>query len=72
MDGFPVTKEQVDLMTEHSIIPVVVLELKVDSRALMMRGMKDRQSPDRSVFRQKKKEIVVLPSSWSIFKKKFW
>ncbi|XP_072178424.1 adenylate kinase 9-like isoform X1 [Diadema setosum] len=47
LDGYPVTKHQVDLMTERSIIPVVVLELAVDSRELMVRGMKDRHSADR-------------------------
>ena len=49
LDGYPVTKHQVDLMTEHSILPVVVLELTVDSRELMVRGMRDRHSTERLV-----------------------
>eukprot|EP00057_Strongylocentrotus_purpuratus_P026855 XP_011681329.1 PREDICTED: adenylate kinase 9 [Strongylocentrotus purpuratus] len=47
LDGYPVSKHQVDLMTDYGIIPVVVLELSVDSRELMVRGMKDRHSSER-------------------------
>ena len=42
LDGFPVTKIQVDIMTEKGIIPVRVLELNVDSRECANRAMKDR------------------------------
>ena len=44
------SKEQVDLMTKRSIIPVRVVELMVDSKEVMSRAWKDRYSPDRYVY----------------------
>lgn len=47
LDGFPMTKKQVELMTERSIIPVRVLELDISSKEVMVRGTKDRMAPSR-------------------------
>ncbi len=47
LDGFPLSKKQVDLMTERCIIPVRVLELTVDSMEVVTRATADRYSPDR-------------------------
>lgn len=49
LDGYPQTKKQVELMTQCNIIPVRVIELLMDSKEVMVRGMKDRISPSRSV-----------------------
>lgn len=49
LDGYPQTKKQVELMTQCNIIPVRVIELVMDSKEVMVRGMKDRISPSRSV-----------------------
>ncbi|XP_041351641.1 adenylate kinase 9-like isoform X3 [Gigantopelta aegis] len=47
LDGYPISKRQIELMTERSIIPVRVVELTLDSKEIMVRGTKDRVSPDR-------------------------
>ena len=47
IDGYPLTKKQVDLMTEWNIIPVRVVELDVDSKEVVVRGVKDRIAPTR-------------------------
>lgn len=49
LDGYPSSRKQVDLMTERSIIPVKVLELKIESREVMARGGRDRSSSSRFV-----------------------
>ena len=41
------TKHQIDLMTERSIIPVNVLELCVDDDEVFQRATQDRRSPSR-------------------------
>lgn len=48
LDGYPITKKQVDLMNQRSIIPVRVIELEMNSNEVMVRGTKDRLSPARS------------------------
>lgn len=47
LDGYPVTRRQVELMTERKIIPVRVLELQVDDKELLRRGMADLHAPTR-------------------------
>ncbi|ESO88926.1 hypothetical protein LOTGIDRAFT_105959, partial [Lottia gigantea] len=47
LDGYPLTKHQVELLTERSIIPVRVVELDIDNKTVMVRGTKDRVSEDR-------------------------
>ena len=49
LDGWPLTKSQVDLLTKHRIIPVVVLELQVSDNELLRRAQLDRNSPTRSI-----------------------
>jgi hypothetical protein len=41
------TKHQVELMTERNIIPVNVLELRVDDDEIFKRATEDRRSPSR-------------------------
>ena len=47
LDGWPLTKSQVDLLTKFHIIPVCILELKVNESEVLRRGKKDRNSLDR-------------------------
>lgn len=47
LDGYPVTKKQVELMTERKIIPVRVLELQVEDEEVLIRGTADRHAPTR-------------------------
>ncbi|XP_067049308.1 adenylate kinase 9-like [Acropora muricata] len=47
LDGFPVTKRQVELMTERKIIPVRVVELQVEDKELLRRGTADLHAATR-------------------------
>ena len=44
LDGYPVTRRQVKLMTERALIPVKVLELKCDVKEVMRRCVHDRMA----------------------------
>ncbi|KAI7799765.1 adenylate kinase 9 [Triplophysa rosa] len=48
LDGFPVTKQQAELMESCSIIPMLVTELQVDTAEVLRRGLKDREKNNRS------------------------
>ena len=47
LDNFPVTKQQVKLMTDRNLIPVKVIELKVDIKEMMQRCIRDRTGAER-------------------------
>ncbi|KAG9282616.1 adenylate kinase 9 isoform X1 [Astyanax mexicanus] len=47
LDGFPMTKRQADLMEAHSIIPVRVIELQLDTVEVLRRGLADRIKSNR-------------------------
>lgn len=47
LDNFPITKQQVKLMTDRCLIPVKVIELKCDIKESMQRCIKDRTSAER-------------------------
>ena len=51
LDGYPNTIEQVQLLTESSIIPMQVIELTLSSKEVHWRGTSDRHVADRSVFK---------------------
>ncbi|CAF1144837.1 unnamed protein product [Adineta ricciae] len=47
LDGFPLTKKHVELITEKGIIPYKIFELESDVTECTMRAMKDRSDPNR-------------------------
>jgi len=47
LDGWPLTKSQVELLTKFRIVPVVVLELEVSDQEMLRRAQLDRNSPAR-------------------------
>ena len=47
LDGFPVTLRQAELMEARSIIPMVVLELALDSTEVLQRGLLDKSRPNK-------------------------
>ena len=47
LDGYPLTMNQIELMTQRKIIPVKVLELRVEEEEVLRRGTVDRHSPSR-------------------------
>ncbi|KAJ8009601.1 hypothetical protein DPEC_G00090590 [Dallia pectoralis] len=47
LDGFPVTRSQADLMEARGIIPMLMLELQLDTVEVLKRGLIDKRKPDR-------------------------
>ncbi|KAK9956621.1 hypothetical protein ABG768_014340 [Culter alburnus] len=47
LDGFPVTKHQAELLESCSIIPMLVIELQLDTAEVLRRGLKDRGKNNR-------------------------
>lgn len=45
LDGFPLTKKHVELLTEKGIIPYKLFELECDITECTVRAMKDRSDP---------------------------
>jgi hypothetical protein len=45
LDGFPLTKKHVELLTEKGIIPYKLFELECDVTECTLRAMKDRSDP---------------------------
>ena len=48
LDGFPVSRRQADLMEAHSIIPMRVVELQIDTVEVLKRALGDKMKPTRS------------------------
>lgn len=47
LDGWPVTKAQVDLLTKFRIVPVCIVQLEVSEQEMLRRGEIDRASLSR-------------------------
>uniref|UniRef100_A0A4W3JUK8 Uncharacterized protein n=1 Tax=Callorhinchus milii TaxID=7868 RepID=A0A4W3JUK8_CALMI len=47
LDGYPVTRRQVELLEARNIIPFKIIELQVDLREILKRGILSRKSPYR-------------------------
>ncbi|XP_075253347.1 adenylate kinase 9-like [Convolutriloba macropyga] len=46
LDGYPVTQRQIELLNEQHIVPHKVIQLEVPTDEVLIRGAKDRLSPD--------------------------
>ncbi|ETE69947.1 Adenylate kinase domain-containing protein 1, partial [Ophiophagus hannah] len=47
LDGYPVTRKQVDILEEMKIIPIKIFELDIDIKEVLRRALLDKQSPNR-------------------------
>ncbi|KAK2856221.1 hypothetical protein Q5P01_004956 [Channa striata] len=47
LDGFPVTHKQAQLMDSRSIIPMIVVELELDTVEVLKRGLVDKMNPNK-------------------------
>ena len=52
LDGWPQTKSQMDLLTKHKIIPVIILEIQLSDNEMLRRAQLDRKSPMRYMYIQ--------------------
>ncbi len=48
LDGFPKTLKQAELMESRSIIPMIVIELELDTVEVLKRGLVDKMKPNKS------------------------
>ncbi|MBN3315008.1 KAD9 kinase, partial [Atractosteus spatula] len=63
LDGYPMTKKQADLMEARSIIPVRVLELQVDTKEVLRRGLMDKINTVRSYPLHDSPQILTIRNS---------
>lgn len=49
LDGFPKTLKQSELMGSRSIIPMIAVELELESVEVLQRGLDDKMKPNKSV-----------------------
>lgn len=47
LDGFPMTLKQAQLMESWSIIPMIVVELELDTVEVMKRSLVDKMKPSK-------------------------
>ncbi|XP_056150135.1 adenylate kinase 9 [Lampris incognitus] len=63
LDGFPMTLKQAELMEAHSIIPMTVVELALDTAEVLKRGLIDKMKPNRAHLMPNSGEILHIRSS---------
>ncbi|XP_069090617.1 adenylate kinase 9 isoform X2 [Pleurodeles waltl] len=64
LDGYPVTKKQVDILEAHSIIPVKIIELKINTKEVLKRGLLDKKNSDRPYPLPDSPQILAVRNSW--------
>ncbi|XP_043531266.1 adenylate kinase 9 [Chiloscyllium plagiosum] len=63
LDGYPVTKQQINLMNNCKIIPVKIIELQADIKEILKRGLIDSKSPDRTYPLHDSSQILTVRNS---------
>ncbi|KAL7388763.1 hypothetical protein ABVT39_020280 [Epinephelus coioides] len=63
LDGFPKTLKQAELMGSQSIIPMIVVELELDTVEVQKRGLVDKMKPDKPHLMHDSSEILHVRNS---------
>ncbi|XP_072356094.1 adenylate kinase 9 isoform X2 [Scyliorhinus torazame] len=63
LDGYPVTRQQIDRMSSYKIIPVKIIELQTDIKEILKRGLIDKKSPDRVYPLHDSSQILTVRNS---------
>ncbi|XP_021456393.2 adenylate kinase 9 isoform X1 [Oncorhynchus mykiss] len=63
LDGFPMTRKQADLMEARSIIPVLVVELQLDTVEVLKRGLSDKMKPNSPHLMHDSPQILNIRNS---------
>ncbi|XP_059501210.1 adenylate kinase 9 isoform X2 [Stegostoma tigrinum] len=63
LDGYPVTRHQINLMNNCKIIPVKIIELQADIKEILKRGLTDSKSPDRTYPLHDSSQILTVRNS---------
>ncbi|KAI3363735.1 hypothetical protein L3Q82_001351 [Scortum barcoo] len=62
-DGLPSTLKQAELMGSRSIIPMIVVELELDTVEVLKRGLVDKMKPDKPHLMHDSSEILHIRNS---------
>ncbi|XP_026196504.1 adenylate kinase 9 isoform X2 [Anabas testudineus] len=63
LDGFPMTLKQSQLMGARSIIPMIVVELELDTVEVLKRGLVDKMKPNKPHLMHDSSEILHIRNS---------
>ncbi|KAM9354982.1 adenylate kinase 9 [Pholidichthys leucotaenia] len=63
LDGFPMTLKQAEMMESRSIIPMIVVELKLDTVEVLRRGLIDKMRPNKPYLMHDSSEILHISNS---------
>ncbi|KAM3861101.1 LOW QUALITY PROTEIN: adenylate kinase 9-like [Diretmus argenteus] len=63
LDGFPMTLKQAELMEAQSIIPMTVVELRLDTVEVLKRGLVDKMKPNKPHLMHDSDEILDIRNS---------
>ncbi|XP_028996681.1 adenylate kinase 9 [Betta splendens] len=63
LDGFPMTLKQAQMMGALSIIPMIVVELELDTVEVLKRGLVDKMNPNKLHVMHDSSEILHLRNS---------
>ncbi|KAE8286847.1 Adenylate kinase 9 [Larimichthys crocea] len=63
LDGFPMTLKQAELMGSRSIIPMIVVELELDTVEVLKRGIVDKMKPNKPHLMHDSSEILHIRNS---------
>uniref|UniRef100_A0A3Q1CXD4 Nucleoside-diphosphate kinase n=1 Tax=Amphiprion ocellaris TaxID=80972 RepID=A0A3Q1CXD4_AMPOC len=60
LDGFPMTLKQAQLMESRSIIPMIVVELELDTVEVLKRGLADKMKPNKPYLKHDSSEMLHI------------
>ncbi|XP_053568148.1 adenylate kinase 9 [Bombina bombina] len=63
LDGYPATKQQVDLMEACSVIPIKIFELQLDMKEVLKRGLMDKKNSKRTYPEHNSAQILAVRNS---------
>ncbi|XP_054474711.1 adenylate kinase 9 [Anoplopoma fimbria] len=63
LDGFPKTLKQAEMMLSRSIIPMIVVELELDTVEVLRRGLLDKMKPNKPHLTHDSSEILHIRNS---------
>lgn len=49
LDGFPMTIKQAELLGSRNLVPMITVELELDTVEVLKRGLVDKMRPNKSV-----------------------
>nr|XP_057912171.1 adenylate kinase 9 isoform X2 [Doryrhamphus excisus] len=60
LDGFPMTMKQAELMQSHSIVPMIIVEMGLDTVDVLKRGLADKLEENKPYLMHDSAEIIHI------------